>query len=112
MAYDIYGNNLRIGYCEVHPQVNEEYPCSLCYADGKIREQHNTELTKYYKIQEEEYYKSMRDESAKEKLIAAAPDLLAALIELDEKWASSIEHYNGSATNDRVIEAIKKATEI
>jgi hypothetical protein len=35
MAYDIYGNNLRRGYCEVHPQVHEEYPCSLCYAEEK-----------------------------------------------------------------------------
>jgi len=30
MPYDIYGNSLRRGYCEVHPDVPEEYPCSEC----------------------------------------------------------------------------------
>ena len=30
MAFDIYGNHLRPGYCEVHPDVKEEYPCRLC----------------------------------------------------------------------------------
>jgi len=30
MAYDIYGNHLRRGYCEVHPDIPEEYPCSGC----------------------------------------------------------------------------------
>jgi len=30
MAYDIYGDRLRRGYCEVHPDVAEEYPCSVC----------------------------------------------------------------------------------
>ena len=30
MAFDIFGNRLRPGYCEVHPDVAEEYPCSLC----------------------------------------------------------------------------------
>jgi len=30
MSWDIYGNPLRRGHCEVHPHVHEEYPCSLC----------------------------------------------------------------------------------
>jgi len=30
MAFDIYGNHLRRGYCEVHPDVHEEHPCSVC----------------------------------------------------------------------------------
>lgn len=33
MAFDIYGNNLRRGHCEVHPNVHEEYPCALCCAE-------------------------------------------------------------------------------
>lgn len=33
MSYDIYGNTLKRGYCEVHPYVNESYPCSLCYKE-------------------------------------------------------------------------------
>jgi len=51
MSWDIYGNVLRRGYCEVHPQVNEEYPCSLCYAEDKGRtrhqEQQQTEQQQY-----------------------------------------------------------------
>lgn len=39
MAYDIYGNNLRRGYCEVHPNVPEEYPCSICLADSNRKHQ-------------------------------------------------------------------------
>lgn len=30
MAYDIYGNYLRPGHCEVHPDVAEPYPCWIC----------------------------------------------------------------------------------
>jgi hypothetical protein len=33
MAWDIYGNNLRRGYCEVHPDVPQEYPCMYCMQD-------------------------------------------------------------------------------
>lgn len=33
MSWDIYGNPLRRGYCEVHPNVHEEYPCSICMAE-------------------------------------------------------------------------------
>lgn len=30
MPYDIYGNTLQRGHCEVHPDIPEEYPCSRC----------------------------------------------------------------------------------
>ncbi len=33
MPYDIYGNPLRPGHCEAHPNVPELYPCSKCYAE-------------------------------------------------------------------------------
>jgi len=35
MSFDIYGNHLRRGYCEVHPDVHEEYPCSQCIEDNQ-----------------------------------------------------------------------------
>lgn len=38
MGYDIYGNNLRNGHCEVHPNVHEEYPCSVCIAEKRTQE--------------------------------------------------------------------------
>lgn len=37
MSFDIYGNNLRLGHCEVHPHVHEEYPCSVCLAESASR---------------------------------------------------------------------------
>ena len=32
MAFDLYGNALRLGHCEVHPDVAETYPCWYCRA--------------------------------------------------------------------------------
>ena len=37
MSFDIYGNPLRHGHCEVHPSVHEEYPCSVCLAEKRQR---------------------------------------------------------------------------
>ena len=34
MAFDIYGEHLRPGYCEVHPDIKEEYPCSKCIEES------------------------------------------------------------------------------
>lgn len=34
MSWDIYGEPLRKGHCEVHPWVHEEYPCSVCYSES------------------------------------------------------------------------------
>ena len=46
MAFDIYGNVLSRGCCEVHPHVHEEYPCHVCIADRRIddRQQERDEL--------------------------------------------------------------------
>ena len=30
MTWDIYGQRLEPGHCEVHPHVHQEYPCELC----------------------------------------------------------------------------------
>lgn len=35
-GYDIYGDRLLIGHCEVHPWVPEVHPCSEC-----LHSQHN-----------------------------------------------------------------------
>ena len=39
MPYDIYGQNLRAGHCEVHPHIHEEYPCSQCMIEKEREEQ-------------------------------------------------------------------------
>ncbi len=38
MPYDIYGCRLRRGYCEVHPDVPEEWPCRIC-----LQERHHVQ---------------------------------------------------------------------
>jgi|GEM_PF-6882202 len=37
MNWDIYGDRLTQGHCEVHPYVAEEYPCSVCLAESAQR---------------------------------------------------------------------------
>ena len=54
MAWDIYGDRLLPGHCEVHPYVHEEYPCPLCLAENKRKKEQERELEIYYA---EEYNK-------------------------------------------------------
>jgi hypothetical protein len=72
MAYDIYGNNLRSGYCEVHPHVPQEYPCAICYSDSqrlsRNREQENLQRQDYELRQANERIKYLDDELQKQKL--------------------------------------------
>ena len=56
MAYDIYGNNLARGHCEVHPWVGESYPCSLCYAESEPK---YDPRQKEYERAEAEHYAEM-----------------------------------------------------
>lgn len=60
MSYDIYGERLRPGHCEVHPHVHEEYPCSLCLSDSNkdLRAQEE----EYYRGIEEQYYQQMLED--------------------------------------------------
>jgi hypothetical protein len=34
MGFDIYGHGLQPGHCEVHPNIPEPYPCSICLDGG------------------------------------------------------------------------------
>ena len=65
MGYDIYGQNLASGHCEVHPWVGETYPCSLCYAESEQQRHQQTQTD----TREAEYYAEMErahyDEIAK-----------------------------------------------
>jgi hypothetical protein len=38
MSWDIYGQPLRRGHCEAHPDVHEEYPCGMCLSESRERE--------------------------------------------------------------------------
>jgi len=35
MAYDIYGNRLKRGHCEVHPDIPEPFPCYRCIEERR-----------------------------------------------------------------------------
>jgi hypothetical protein len=59
MSYDIYGEVLSRGHCEVHPWVHEEYPCSLCFADNEKYRKQNQQEKKYYEQMEREYAESI-----------------------------------------------------
>lgn len=50
MSYDIYGNTLMRGHCEVHPHVREEYPCSVCIQENNSRNAHNQSESDHYVI--------------------------------------------------------------
>lgn len=39
MAWDIHGNTLERGHCEVHPWVHQEYPCSVCYDESRRQQE-------------------------------------------------------------------------
>lgn len=62
MSYDIYGNNLRRGHCEVHPHVHEEYPCSICCMENsrnEERKEYERLERQHYEAQEQEYYERL-----------------------------------------------------
>jgi len=61
MAYDIYGNYLKPGHCEVHPWVNEPYPCCQCMEEEwDEKRQMDEEYERYCKEQmRKEYIKHL-----------------------------------------------------
>ena len=48
MAFDIHGNDLEKGFCEVHPYVKQEYPCRICLQERKEKnvKKINTQIPK------------------------------------------------------------------
>lgn len=59
MSWDIYGNDLRPGHCEVHPWVHEEYPCQTCMAESNRRIDEKRQEREYYAEMEKDYNRSM-----------------------------------------------------
>ena len=60
MSWDIHGEPLAAGHCEVHPWVHEPYPCGLCIADGRRFEEQRQEEEEYWRAQLEEYYAGLQ----------------------------------------------------
>ena len=59
MAYDIYGQHLRSGHCEVHPDVHQSYPCSLCFAEKAESDREREEYERYERERYEKHYNEM-----------------------------------------------------
>ena len=64
MGYDIYGNNLRSGHCEVHPYVHEEYPCSVCLQESEQEAIDKAQRKEYEKEMREDYEKSLLSDTS------------------------------------------------
>ena len=59
MSFDIYGENLARGHCEVHPWVHCEYPCPTCIAESNKREADKRQESEYYRAMEDAHYAQM-----------------------------------------------------
>ena len=80
MPYDIHGNNLRNGFCEVHPYVEQEYPCQICYQEIEREEQRQRENREHSQLQNEQYHlQTALQQQHIENLEAEKKELLEAL---------------------------------
>ena len=61
MAFDIYGERLERGHCEVHPWVHEEYPCPVCYRENDKRKVDDRQAKEYYAAMEQDYCNSFTE---------------------------------------------------
>lgn len=61
MAFDIYGNRLSRGYCEVHPHVPEPYPCHLCIAAAQREDDYYKAMDEQYEDLKRRHYEEMQE---------------------------------------------------
>jgi len=62
MSYDIYGQTLRRGYCEVHPDMHQKYPCDMCMANEREYYENSVDRDHYEQEMWEQYCKDMISE--------------------------------------------------
>lgn len=104
MSWDIYGNPLRRGYCEVHPDVHQEYPCSICMAQKQQQSQPHNELEQlqYEFAQQGDYIRHLESERAA---------LAAQVLKLEKRIKAineGVEEYK-SMSNDATACLVHKA---
>lgn len=63
MPYDIWGNTLAAGHCEVHPWVHCPYPCPTCESEA---ERENEQRRQYEQHMQELYERDMERLAAEE----------------------------------------------
>jgi len=59
MAWDIFGDHLERGHCEVHPWVHQEYPCQVCYMQKEQHDRDQEEAERYYGEMAQHHYEEM-----------------------------------------------------
>ena len=95
MPYDIYGNNLRNGFCEVHPYVEQEYPCQICWQEIEREEQRQRENREHSQLQNEQYHlQTTLQQQHIEKLEVDKAELLEALEIFIEQNTSTFTSHN------------------
>ena len=105
MSYDIWGNPLPRGCCEVHPWVHEEYPCSVCMAEKRQREQVSQQS-------EAEYYMQMEIEKLKSERLELLKALESLLdVTADSKGVAGY-HLNGDIAEWDEFEEVSSAYEL
>lgn len=105
MSYDIWGNPLPRGHCEVHPHVHEEYPCSVCMAEKNQREQASQQS-------EAEYYMQLQIEILTQERLELLKALESLLdITLDSQGVSGY-HLNGDIAEWDEFECVGEAYEL
>jgi len=67
MAFDIYGNRLRRGHCEVHPDISEPYPCYLCYQE-QLEKRHRRAMEEEYRREYEEEMRKLVEMEAQDEV--------------------------------------------
>lgn len=102
MSWDIYGNPLRRGYCEVHPDVHQEYPCSICMAQKQQQSQPHNELEQlqYEFAQQGDYIRHLESERA---ALAAQVSGLMKIVE-----SNALAHISAN-TSEISAQAIEQA---
>jgi len=62
MSYDIYGERLQRGHCEVHPWVAVEWPCPICMQESSAQKAERRAYDEdCRKLQQEQYEEMVAD---------------------------------------------------
>ena len=108
MPYDIYGDNLRNGFCEVHPYVEQEYPCQICWQEIEREKQRQREHRENLQLQNEQYHLHSALQQI-EKLEEEKKELLEALEKAKNELSQFKEAFGqGSALIPEIESIIQK----
>ena len=83
MSWDIFGNPLQRGHCEVHPHVHEEYPCSVCISEKRQHDQPSCDgrcENALYLAQADDHIKSLQARMAELEKREAAYDIILKVV--------------------------------